>query len=287
MKKKGVSRPQQAIEKMGLIPRSILRTLDRFRMQLSPGIEKRVLREFQISRSQFLVSCRTFLLLFFFPIFVNHFSRNLIFHPSIEFFWNTQQSTIFLNTAQEKQAYRQIQDFEEKLYFESLVYPEPLCEEERCGDEQETVVFFQQKISQRYRDLALEYNEQSIQALTNVATDVTTVVTLGVLIRFIRPQIQILKSFLVELLYSFGDTTKSFLLLFFTDLLVGFHSPHGWEVFLGAFTDHFAIIQNEDFVFLFVATVPVLLDTVIKYWIFRYLNRISPSTVATYHTLIE
>jgi lipoprotein signal peptidase len=51
--------------------------------------------------------------------------------------------------------------------------------------------------------------------------------------------------------------------------------------------DRFGIAENEDFIFLFVATVPVLLDTLIKYWIFRYLNKVSPSTVATYHSLIE
>jgi hypothetical protein len=68
---------------------------------------------------------------------------------------------------------------------------------------------------------------------------------------------------------------------------VGFHSPHGWEVFLESAMDHFGLAENEDFIFLFVATFPVLLDTVIKYWIFRYLNKLSPSTVATYHTMIE
>ncbi|CAL5225752.1 cemAHiC_scaffold_21, partial [Coccomyxa viridis] len=35
------------------------------------------------------------------------------------------------------------------------------------------------------------------------------------------------------------------------------------------------------------AAFPVFLDTIFKYWIFRYLNKISPSTVATYHNMIE
>ena len=47
------------------------------------------------------------------------------------------------------------------------------------------------------------------------------------------------------------------------------------------------VAPNEDFVFLIVATVPVFLSTVFKYGIFRYLNRISPSTVAIYHNLID
>jgi surface polysaccharide O-acyltransferase-like enzyme len=76
----------------------------------------------------------------------------------------------------------------------------------------------------------------------------------------------------------------NFLLLLGTDLLVGF-SPRGWELFLEFALNRFGF--NENFIFLFVATFPVLLDTVFKYWIFRYLNKISPSTVATYHAMIE
>ena len=45
--------------------------------------------------------------------------------------------------------------------------------------------------------------------------------------------------------------------------------------------------ENAEFMSLFVATFPVFLDTVFKYWIFRSLNKISPSTVATYHNMIE
>ena len=102
-----------------------------------------------------------------------------------------------------------------------------------------------------------------------------------------KPQIIILKSFLAESLYSLSDTTKSFLLILGTDLLVGFHSSRGWEIFLEWFLRHFGLPENTEFMSLFVATFPVFLDTVFKYWIFRSLNKISPSTVATYHNMIE
>jgi hypothetical protein len=72
-----------------------------------------------------------------------------------------------------------------------------------------------------------------------------------------------------------------------TDLLVGFHSPRGWEIAIEVLLRHFGLPENQDFIFLFVAAFPVFLDTIFKYWIFRYLNKISPSTVATYHNMIE
>ena len=117
--------------------------------------------------------------------------------------------------------------------------------------------------------------------------DFLTLGTLAALFILMKAQIIILKSFLTESIYSLSDTTKSFLLILFTDLLVGFHSPKGWEFFLELILLHFGLPKNQEFIFLFVATFPLLLDTVFKYWIFRYLNKISPSTVATYHNMIE
>lgn len=277
----------KSIEKMGFIPRSILRTLGRFRLQLWPGIENLVIQEFQVSRYQFLVSFKSLFFLFFFPLVFQFVSKQFIFKPAVEYIWNTQQSTIFLNISQEKRAFQQIENFEEKLYFESLIMP-PIKKNELSGiNTNETKIYFEQKLYEKYSELADEYNEESIDALANILTDSLTVIGFIFVANSMRPQFMILKSFITELLYSFGDTTKSFLLLFITDLFVGFHSPHGWEVFLEAVIDHFGFAENEDFVFLFVATFPVLIDTVVKYWIFRYLNKLSPSTVATYHSMIE
>ena len=144
-----------------------------------------------------------------------------------------------------------------------------------------------QKFQQKTIELAIYYNQQSIEAITNLFGDFITFITISFLFIWMEPQIIILKSFLTESLYSLSDTTKSFLLILLTDLLVGFHSPRGWEIFIELILRHFGLPENQDFIFLFVATLPVLLDTVFKYWIFRYLNQISPSTVATYHSMIE
>jgi hypothetical protein len=64
-----------------------------------------------------------------------------------------------------------------------------------------------------------------------------------------RPQIIILKSFLTESIYSLSDTTKSFLLILLTDLLVGFHSPRGWEISIELLLQHFGWPENQDFIF--------------------------------------
>ena len=96
-----------------------------------------------------------------------------------------------------------------------------------------------------------------------------------------------LKAFIDEIVYGLSDSAKAFIIILFTDIFVGFHSPHGWEVLLEGLSRHFGFPANRDFIFLFIATFPVILDTIFKYWIFRYLNRISPSSVATYKNMNE
>lgn len=294
---------KKAIEQTGLIPRSIIRTFDRFWVQLMPGSENLMIQEFRISRYQVIVSTKCLLSLILIPFLVNYFAKLLILMPLTEYLWNTQQSEIFLNSYQQNRAFRQIQDFQEKFYFEELVNPQNFSTKDTKKKETEQLLLtnqiewkietkkinfqLQKKFQKKISELAFQYNKESIQGIANVFGDFISFGTIILLILGMKPQIIILTSFLTESIYSLSDTTKSFLLILFTDLLVGFHSPRGWEFILELILRHFGLPENPDFIFLFVATFPVLLDTVFKYWIFRYLNKISPSTVATYHSMIE
>lgn len=293
---------KQAFEQSGLIPRSIIRTFDRFRKQLLPGAENVVIQEFRISRYQVLVSVRSLVALIFIPFIINLLLKNFLLTPLTEFFWNNYQSEIFLNSYQQNHALKEIQNFEEKLYFETLITDETFyaysnkkevlsmsnsSELEKYSSvySSNTNEVLKKQFQEKTIEIAFEYNQQSILAVTNIFCDFFTFLTILILFIVMKPQIIILKSFLTESIYSLSDTTKSFLLIFFTDLLVGFHSPRGWDLVLELFLQHFGLPENQDFILLFVATFPVLLDTVFKYWIFRYLNQVSPSAVATYHEM--
>lgn len=282
---------KQAFERSGLIPRSIIRTFNRFQKQLFPEAYNLFLQEFRISRYQVIVSVKSLAILFFIPILTNCIVKFFLFTPLTEFFWNNYQTEIFLNFSQQTRALKEIQKFEESMYFENLLDEKVLFSTSNelaslthIGFEENILkTVFQEKTI----EIALKYNQETIIALTNIFGDFFTFLTIVFLFLKMKPQIIILKSFLTESIYSLSDTTKSFLLIFFTDLLVGFHSPRGWDFFLELFLQHFGLPQNPNFILLFVAVFPVLLDTVFKYWIFRYLNKISPSTVATYHNMIE
>ena len=96
-----------------------------------------------------------------------------------------------------------------------------------------------------------------------------------------RNELRVLRGFVDEAVYGLSDSAKAFAIILFTDIFVGYHSPEGWSVLLEGIADHFGLASSESFINLFIATFPVVLATIFKYWIFRYLNRVSPSSVAT------
>ena len=88
---------KRAVEQTGLIPRSIIRTFERFKKQLFPGVEMLVIQEFRISRYQVIVSIQALLMLIFIPILINLISKHFIITPFVKYIWNKNNVEIFLN----------------------------------------------------------------------------------------------------------------------------------------------------------------------------------------------
>lgn len=266
-----------ALEKTGPIPRSITKTFEKFKKELDPNSESEVIEEFRVSRYQTAASIKYLLLLITVPLIVNQVSKSFVFSPFVDYFWNDNQNDIFLNESQEERAFSELQRFEEKIHFEILIGQSPPLSQESIDKE----------IKHKAVELAQYYVQESTDAMKNLLADVLAFVTFVYLIVTGRRQISVLKSFVNELIYGLSDTAKAFLIILFTDIFVGFHSTHGWEVVLENGLRHFGLPENRDLIFLFIATFPVVLDTVFKYWIFRYLNQVSPSAVATYKDMNE
>lgn len=387
-------------EEIGLFPRSFSRVLDRFLKQIFIDVENLVIQEYRFYRYLFLTTLKCLLILFFVPFFVNFLAKTYVVRPLTEYFWNTKQTEIFLNSYQQKRAFRELKEFEEKTYFESLIFPKsvfkpnlylspislsndspssttnpwqmssnevgevkttastsintntntnilpaetfnnsavkllqvkdkeieqtPIKEgafintlassnslgrgNEQDGKDVKTEFLINsytmksslfvyqtqeadKNIQQRYQEktieLAQRYNDQSIEAITNFFADLISLFTLFYLLYVLEIQINITKSFLLEVFFGLDDSKKSLLILLITDLLVGYHSSNLWELFFEFLFHHYGLPESQTGIFLLVATLPVLLDVLFKYLIFRHLNRSSPATVATYHAMIE
>lgn len=268
---------QSALDKTGIIPRSISRLFEKFTKELDPNAEVEALEEFKVSRYQTVASVKYILFLFIMPVLVNQLAKSFIFGPCINYLWNHEEHSIFLNESQEERAFAELQRFEEKLHFEILIG--------RIQNPSSGLI--NNRMTDKALEIATQYANESSSAIKNILADfLSGTIFISILI-ISRRQFSILKSFINELIYGLSDTAKAFLIILFTDMFVGFHSPHGWEVILEIILRHFGLPESRDFIFVFISTFPVVLDTIFKYWIFRYLNKISPSAVATYHNMNE
>lgn len=396
-------------EEIGLFPRSFSRVTDRFLQQIFSDVDNLIIHEYRFYRYLFFTTLKSLLILLCVPLLVNFIAKNYIVRPVTEYLWNSKQTEIFLNTYQQKRAFLELKEFEEKLYFESLIGSkqnpsfsneisfvkrndgmsssnlefdktsgpyvylkknrqnllkkentlknrkvfsvdsikqnssfyslfstpakqiksivfkssilttrsnslkkkiltyssqkiEPQFSKEIRNVDSETDTFYVKlknlnrrnknittirTLQEKTLEVAMRYNLLSIEAITNFCSDVISFWTLCYLLFALEIQINITKSFLLEVFFGLDDSKKSLLILLVTDLLVGYHSSNIWELFFEFIFDHYGFSESQTGVFLLVATLPVLLDVLFKYLIFRHLNRSSPATVATYHAMIE
>lgn len=272
-----VAKSESIFSKSGILPRSILRTGRRLQRELSSNSDMQVLQEFQLSRRRTKTSIRFLLVLIIVPLLVQQISKNFVFSPIIDHFQKSDRIEIALNSQMEHEAIEEIEFFEKKIKFEAITGQLPHLSSEK----------YEEMVEKKTLEVAKDYSHESENALKNILADL---LSLGAFawILFISPQqIQILKAFIDELIYGLSDSAKAFLIILFTDVFVGFHSTHGWEVLLEGILHHFGLPENRNYIYLFIATFPVVLDAIFKYWIFRYLSRISPSAVATYRNMNE
>nr|YP_010849214.1 envelope membrane carbon uptake protein [Coffea bissetiae]WFF64496.1 envelope membrane carbon uptake protein [Coffea bissetiae] len=204
---------------------------------------------------------------------------SLSFNKSLESWvnnwWNAGQSEIFLNDIQEKSILEKFIELEELLVLDELIeeYSETHLQKFRIGIQKEAI------------QLINIYNEGRIHTILHFSTNIICFVILSGFSILGNEELVILNSWTQKFLYNLSDTVKAFSILLVTDLCIGFHSPHGWELMVGSVYKDLGFVHNDQIISGLVSTFPVILDTIFKYWIFRYLNRVSPSLVVIYHSM--
>ncbi|GAV71574.1 LOW QUALITY PROTEIN: CemA domain-containing protein, partial [Cephalotus follicularis] len=205
-----------------------------------------------------------------------------LFNKSLEIlatnWWNTKQSETFLNDIQEKSILEKFIELEELFLLDEIMikeYPETRLQKLPIGIHKETV------------QLITMHNEDRIHTILHLSTNIISFLILSGYSILGNEELFILNSWVKEFLYNLSDTIKAFSIHLLTDLCIGFHSPHGWELMIGYVYKDFGFAQNDQSISGLVSTFPVILDTILKYLIFHYLNRVSPSLVVIYHSMNE
>ena len=296
-------------DKSGVLPRTIASTLGRIKRDLDPNSEQKVVQSFRSNKAKTRTSIRFLLILITVPLLVQQISKTVLIGPIVDRFRPSESADPFLNFELQETALRELQTFKERMEFDFLLGKAPSLHNDTLGDpvidgarveehqttgepsrpltraEQEERI--EAKLKERAEEIKLEYGRTGSEAIKNIFADLLSLVAFAIVLVTNRREVAILKSFIDDTVYGLSDSAKAFIIILFTDMFVGFHSPHGWEVLLEGLSKHWGLPPNQSFIFLFIATFPVVLDTIFKYWIFRYLNRISPSAVATYKTMNE
>jgi len=276
-----VAKVDTVADKTGVLPRSILRTFSRIQEELDPKAEEKVVKNFRNSKLKTIISLKFILTLIIVPILTQQITKTFVVGPIIDHVRGRSESAeatqVFLNIDLEEEAFVELKRFEEELRFKNLLGFAPAISQEET----------EEKIKEKAVEIADEYRGRGADAIKNIFADILSLGAFGLVIFTNKQDIIVLKSFMDDIIYGLSDSAKAFIIILFSDMFVGFHSPHGWEVILEAASRHLGLPENRDFIFLFIATFPVILDSVIKYWIFRYLNRVSPSAVATLRGMNE
>jgi len=273
---KNTLKPRGKADTTGILPRSILSTISRLQVELDPNSEQDVVQNFRQAQRRTIISIRFILLLIIVPLLTHQLSKALIVGPLINHF-RPAEAAVFLNFEMEEEALARLHRYEERIRFENLIVNAPPISPEEIEN----------RMREKAQEIAAEFRAESTNAIKNIFADIFSVGAFIWLLLVSKPAIAVLKEFFDNVVYGLSDSAKAFIIILFTDVFVGFHSPHGWEVILEGVSRHWGLPASRDFIFLFIATFPVILDTIFKYWIFRYLNRISPSAVATYRNMNE
>nr|QBZ77234.1 envelope membrane protein [Achlys triphylla] len=203
------------------------------------------------------------------------FSFNKSMESWVMNWWNTSQSEAFLSDIQENNILEKFIELEELFLLDEMIKecPETHIQKLRIGIHKETI------------QLVKMHNEGHIHNVFHFSTNIISFAILSGYSILGNEELVILNSWVREFLYNLSDTIKAFSILLLTDLCIGFHSPHGWELMIGFVYKDFGFSHNDQIISGLVSTFPVILDTILKYLIFRYLNRVSPSLVVIYHSM--
>lgn len=185
--------------------------------------------------------------------------------------WNARQSKILVNDIQGKNVLEKFMELEELFILDEMIkeYSETHMQRLRIGE------------------LVKRHNESHFHLISHLSTNLICFAILSGYFVLGNEELFILNSWIKEFISNLSDTIKAFLILLVTDLWIGFHSTHGWELMIGLIYNDFGLAENDQIISGLVSTFPVILDTIVKYWIFHFLNRVSPSLVVIYHSMNE
>ncbi|MGV2827995.1 CemA family protein [Myxosarcina sp. GI1(2024)] len=256
--------------------RSLFGKLKPFRSEAREAeYERQAVINIRLRRQHNRIATRWIIIIILVPLLTQILAKNLLFDPILGNYSDRNPKRIELTQAIQEKFDEEIRLLNDKLDVEYLlgIIPELTPE------------FKREKLEEAAVELWQESRNEELNGLKNLLADGVALAVFAVLVYFGRNKIAILRHTVNRSFLNLYDPVKVFLFILVTDMFVGFHSAEGWEVILESIAEHFGIPANETFIKGFIATVPVFLDSCLKFWIFTYLTRFSPASSAIYERM--
>ncbi|MGK7944473.1 MAG: hypothetical protein AB4058_08380, partial [Microcystaceae cyanobacterium] len=240
------------------------------RRQYTAEYEQEVVEKLRRLRLERKISIRILLTLLIVPLLVQIVTKNLIYAPLIDNRTVDKVAMSEIKISEEVGArfLTEYRKFKDTLDIKRILNPD--------NDSSKAEEEFQERV----RELLIEAGYETRRGLVNLLADGTALLTFAGIIYVRRRDCQTLVSFLSYNFAGLNVVTKVFIFILLTDMFVGFHSAEGWDVLLVKTFEHLGIPENRSFNGIFIATIPVLMDSTFKLLIFNYFTRTSPASVA-------
>jgi hypothetical protein len=239
------------------------------------GYEQQVLQDLRLRRAQTKIAVRWLLILLLIPLLVQMLTKNAILNPLFGTYSDRYPTKVELSREIQENFLHEFSIVKEEMEVAQLleVIPHLTPEEE------------EERLHEKAVELWRESREEALNGRKNVVADLIALGAFAGLVFLGRNQLSILRGFTNRTFLNLSDPAKVFLFILITDMFVGFHSAEGWEVVLEGALHHVGLPENKVLINGFIATVPVVIDSCIKFWIFSYLTRYSPSSSAIYERM--
>lgn len=308
VKAKSYRRPPQQVTSVekSILPGSFFKAFDRVKRNLSgsyPDYEKDIVEELRQSRQRITKALRYIVVLVISVIAVQFLSKALVFSPMINSFIDTNNMAVKFSPAIEEKAFNTLRLAKERIEFDYMIKSivlEQTKEKKEPSEKQETAQKqesptpkekaseeIEALIQQESVKILKRFNAESLDGVKNLLADISAAFVFYLFLLSGRKELETIKEFLDEVLYSLNDNAKAFLIIIATDTFVGFHSSEGWDALLTVLFSHFGLPENKILAQSFISTVPVFLDGLFKFWIFQYLTQASPATATIYREMNE
>jgi len=266
------------------VPISILQSIERIRRNLTSGdrYEQELVQEVRQTRRRINIGIRFIIILVVVTISTQQISKNLIYKPLVENWESTHKIEFEFSEEIQERALNRFRLEKEKLEFQLLLANKVDIKNDIAILKKSSENEGQEQLKEKVIEIYNSYQDLSLEGLQNLLADITAGIVIYAILVAGKKEISIIKQFLDETLHGLNDNAKAFLIIVITDTFVGYHSSDGWEVLINTFSVHFGLPENRNLTLIFIATVPVFLDALLKFWVFQTLTKSSPSTAAIY-----